>query len=255
MSESLDPVTAYDRIAPVFAELAGQRRAYLDAIERLIVAGIPPGSRSLLDVGAGNGSRARRIARDSGVSELTLLEPAIAMQQGSPEMVSLRAEDLHCLDRRFDVILCLWNVLGHIFPAAARVEVLRQFARVLSPQGKAFVDVNHRYNARQYGVLPTIARYVGDRFRWRSERGDVAVRWDLGGIACSTKGHVFTHREFQSLCASGGLKIDKRIAVDYATGCPRRWTTGGHLLYVLSRPASPSPPSDRERCAQPGPAA
>lgn len=58
----LDPVAAYDRIAPSFARLSEQRRAYLDAVERLIVSAIPAGSHSLLDIGAGDGVRSLGIA-------------------------------------------------------------------------------------------------------------------------------------------------------------------------------------------------
>ena len=57
----------------------------------------------------------------------------------------MRAEDLHLVQAEFDIITCLWNVLGHIFPFARRIEVLRKFARLLSPQGKLFIDVSHRY--------------------------------------------------------------------------------------------------------------
>src|SRR5579872_18567 len=147
MSDLLDPVAAYDRIAPVFAHLAEERRNYLGAVERLVAAAIPAGSSSLLDVGAGDGSRSKRIAQSRGILKLVLLEPAVAMQcAGRPdgEVWTMRAEDLHRVETRFDVILCLWNVLGHIFPAASRREVLRHFARLLSADGKAFIDVNHR---------------------------------------------------------------------------------------------------------------
>jgi len=41
----LDPVAAYDRIAPVFARVAEERRPYLAGIDRLVISGIPPGSR------------------------------------------------------------------------------------------------------------------------------------------------------------------------------------------------------------------
>src|SRR5258708_273556 len=178
----LDPVAAYNQIAPVFAELSRQRKAYLENVERLVISTIPAGSRSLLDVGAGDGSRARRIAQSRGISELMLLEPAVAMQSGRADIRTLRAEDLHSIETRFDVILCLWNVLGHIYPAAARIEALRQFARLLQPHGKAFVDVAHRYNARHYGVAPTAARFIHDLFAWREknvENGDVADSWDF----------------------------------------------------------------------------
>jgi 2-polyprenyl-3-methyl-5-hydroxy-6-metoxy-1,4-benzoquinol methylase len=193
----------------------------LASIDRLIASAMPEDSRSLLDVGAGDGTRARRIAQARQIPELTLLEPSRAMQ-GEPaagaRVLTLRAQDLHSVEGEFDVITCLWNVLGHVFPKDARIEVFRQFARLLSPDGRVFIDVSHRYNVRHYGI----------RFR-----GDVVVDWDVEGIKSSTVGHVFTHGEIRSLCRSAGLTIEQRYVVDYATGQRRRWAFEGHLLYVL----------------------
>ncbi len=148
---------------------------------------------------------------------------------------TMRAEDLRVAQTDFDIITCLWNVLGHIFPSVRRIEVLRQCARVLSPRGKLFVDVNHRYNARHYGALPTAVRFLHDRVFWSETNGDVVVAWNIGGTRCRTWGHVFTHGELRSLCLSAGLNIEKRFVVDYNTGEQRRRSLEGHLLYVLSR--------------------
>jgi 2-polyprenyl-3-methyl-5-hydroxy-6-metoxy-1,4-benzoquinol methylase len=230
----LDPVAAYDRIAPLFAELAQERKAFLEGVERLVISAIPAGSHSLLDVGAADGSRARRIAQCRDISDLMLLEPAVAMQRGGADIRTMRAEDLHAIETRFDVVLCLWNVLGHVFPASARIEVLRQFARLLPPHGKAFVDVAHRYNARHYGVARTVARFIHDLFASGNENGDVAVSWDFRGKRTATTGHVFTHREIASMCRSAGLNIERKLVLDYATGEERRWGFQGHLLYVLT---------------------
>jgi SAM-dependent methyltransferase len=236
----LDPVAAYDRIAPVFARLADQRKPYLDGIDQLILSAIPPGTCSMLDVGSGDGSRARRIAHSQGISELVLLEPSLAMQGShlaNAKAWTMRAEELHSVQAEFDVVTCLWNVLGHIFPAGARVEVLRQFARLLSPQGRIFVDLNHRYNARHYGPLPTTLRFLRDFVSWDEKNGDVVVTWDVDSEKCTTLGHVFIDKEFRSLARAAGLGIKKRFVVDYATGELRRWVWQGNLLYVL-RPAS-----------------
>jgi SAM-dependent methyltransferase len=235
MSVPLEPVAAYDLIAPGFARLAEQRRKYLDAVDALVVSGIPPRARSLLDVGAGDGIRSNRIAQRGGIAELTLVEPSLAMQKngsGDQRFRTMRAEDMRLLAPEFDVILCLWNVLGHIFPADARTEVLRQFVRLLSPRGRIFIDVHHRYNARQYGTLPTILRFLRDRLSGR-DNGDVQVSWGTGERRCLTKGHVFTRREIESLCRSAALKIENRFVIDYSTGKQRRWSPQGHLLYVL----------------------
>src|ERR1035438_6845071 len=98
VGEVLDPVDAYDRVAPRYACLAKQRAAYLDAIDRLVTAEIPPGSRSLLDVGAGDGARAGRIAAAGGLRDLVLLAPSGVMRSHCPAQANIwaiRAEDLH----------------------------------------------------------------------------------------------------------------------------------------------------------------
>ena len=234
----IDPVAAYDRIAPVYARLSAQRRAYLDAVERLIVAGIPADSRSILDVGAGDGTRAMRIAQAAGLERIVLLEPSARMRRSCPPaatMWAMRAEDLSRCQGSFDVVTCLWNVLGHILPSGARVEALSQFARLVAPAGRIFIDVNHRYNARHYGILPTAVRFVRDRIGPAGSHGDVRVAWDLAGHRAVTTGHVFTHPEFVRLCRAAGLNISQRFVVDYASGEIRRCSFEGHLLYVLQR--------------------
>jgi SAM-dependent methyltransferase len=232
----LEPVAAYDRISPVFAHLAESRRAYLDRVDQLVISEAPPDRQSLLDVGAGDGTRGCRIAQAIGVAEVVLLEPSLGMQGNETKeakMWNIRAEDLHSVQAEFDVIICLWNVLGHIFPSASRVEVLRQFSRLMSPRGKVFVDVNHRYNTRCYGMLKTAVRFLRDRLSPDERNGDVVVAWDIGEMRCATMGHVFSDPEFRSLCAAAGLNIEKRFTVDYVTGALRRWSWEGHLLYVL----------------------
>jgi 2-polyprenyl-3-methyl-5-hydroxy-6-metoxy-1,4-benzoquinol methylase len=231
----LDPVAAYDQIGPAFARIAERRRSYLDSIDRLVISEIPLGSRSLLDVGAGDGARARRIAQARDIAELVLVEPSAAMQGPDATFRTMRAEDLHLIDGEFDVITCLWNVLGHIFPAASRLEVLRQFARLVSPQGRIFVDLQHRYNARHYGAIPTILRFLRDQLSWSETNGDVVVAWNIDELHCTTRGHVFTHREFRSLAHAAALNIENRFIVDYATGECRPRSVEGHLLYVLGR--------------------
>ena len=233
-------------MAPVYASLADERRAYLDAVDRLIVAEIPPGSRSLLDVGAADGARGSRIARVTGVQDLVLLEPSAAMRSHCPAEATvwpIRAEDLNRRQATFDVITCLWNVLGHIFPSASRVEVLRQFARLASQSGKVFIDVNHRYNARHYGASATALRFLRDLVAPGDRNGDVTVTWNIEGTPCVTTGHVFTHAEFASLARAAGLSIEKRFVIDYATGQLPRRSWEGNLLYVLrSHPAESGTP-------------
>ena len=234
----LEPVLAYDRIAPSFQRLSKGREAYLAAVERLVALRIPPGAASLLDIGAGDGRRAQRIAQAAGVNRLVLLEPSAQMRNqwaAGLEGWPLRAEQLVDKNDSFDNITCLWNVLGHIFPRANRVDVLRNCNRLLSPQGLLFVDVNYRYNARHYGFIRTFLRLLKDRLQPRDANGDVIVRWNVDGSTYATQGHVFTHAEFREDARLAGLAVEERYSIDYRTGALRKLPFSGHLLYVLRK--------------------
>ena len=233
-----DPVSAYDHLAPHYAQLSVRRKAYLEAVEILILQRIPAGSRSVLDLGSGDGKRALRIARTRGIERLVMLEPSAAMPAqgaGHGELWPFRAEDLgpDTIPERFDVITCLWNVLGHITTAQKRQQAVSSAAHLLSQGGLLFLDVIHRYNLRSYGVIPTCARWIRDQLAWSDENGDVTAKW-LGGTI-NTYGHVFTHREIVQLAKAAGLEIEERIVVDYNHGKKHHFACLGNLLYVFRR--------------------
>lgn len=248
-----DPVAAYDRIAASYDQIAARRKPYLDGIDRLITQLIPAGSRSLLDIGAGDGRRGLQLAAARGIHTVVLVEPSDGMRAGHPrgrsgvESLPLRAEDLHQLPPGFDVIVCLWNVLGHVTTPSARIEVLRQCSRLISARGRIFIDVSHRYNSRHYGLVRTAARYVGDHVWPRETQGDVVVAWHDGPEPIHTVGHVFTDAEVSGMCRAAGLDVERRFIVDYATGLEQRHAWQGHLLYVLRSAAEVANDAVRSR--------
>jgi SAM-dependent methyltransferase len=237
-----DPVAAYDRLAAYYPDLSRRHDLYLRGVEREILSRIPKTSRSLLDVGAGDGTRALRITSQPGIEHVVLAEPSRAMAGKAAQGVEVwpvRAEELSSMPvenaERFDVITCLWNVLGHIPTPEKRLRALRALARLLSPQGKLFVDVNHRYNLSSYGTLPTTARWFRDLFSASESTGDVVAKWQAGNTTVSTHGHVFTHREVKRLADAAGLEMEERVVLDYDNGRTRRFAFQGNLLYVFRR--------------------
>lgn len=237
--EVLDPVAAYDRLAPYYSQFAKRRARYLRSVEEQIVLRIPAGASSLLDIGAGDGSRTMKIATSSGISRVVLVEASAKMASAVPagcELWRTRAEELNMgsISERFDVITCLWNVLGHIRGFENRAKALTAASQLLSPDGLLFLDVTHRYNARSYGILMTAARWVRDHISPNDDNGDVTARWKSAAGEISTYGHVFTDAEMRRLAASAGLKCVERVGIDYDTGamCPS-WQ--GNLFYVLRR--------------------
>jgi 2-polyprenyl-3-methyl-5-hydroxy-6-metoxy-1,4-benzoquinol methylase len=234
-----DPVAAYDHLAPEFPAFCKRRELYLRAVERQIVIRIPGDAQSLLDIGAADGTRAMRIAAGAKIARVVLVEPSPGMLSAAPnatELWRMKGENLdpEVINERFDVITCLWNVLGHVL-SAGRLRVLKAAAQLLSAHGKIFVDVNHRYNARSYGLLATCARWTKDTMNRTSQTGDVTVAWNLGTKNISTYGHVFRHREIMRLADTAGLELEQRIIVDYQDGSLHRLSWCGNLLYVFRR--------------------
>lgn len=235
-----DPVAAYDRLAPYYSHFSKRRAPYLRRVEEQIAARLPAGAKSLLDIGAGDGARAIRIASVAGISRVVLLEPSTKMSSQTPvgcEVWRRRAEDLDAdaIAERFDVITCLWNVLGHVPDFETRVRALRAAAQILSPDGLIFVDVIHRYNVRSYGATMTAARWLRDRTAPSDSNGDVKARWSTANGEISTYGHVFTDREVRRLADAAGLQHVRRLVIDYGTGNIRRASWMGNLLYVFRR--------------------
>lgn len=235
-----DPVHAYAKLAPHYSELCSKRERYLRAVEREIVARIPANAASLLDIGAGDGIRTKRIADASGIRRVVMVEPSAEMsrrQGNSLENWKLRAEDLRPAEicERFDVITCLWNVLGHVQGTEKRFHALRTIDQLLSPDGIFFLDITNRYNVRSYSVRRTAARFLRDHLLPSDENGDVLADWNVNGNRICTYGHVFTHREVQRLAAGADLQIVERIAIDYDDGALRQFSWQGNLLYVFRR--------------------
>lgn len=233
----LDVIEAYDRLGLGLAAIRAARQAYCDGIDQLILADLPAAASSLLDVGSGEGERAEAIARTADVDEITLLEPSAGMRslmQSPREIWTDRIEDLPPITRRFEVITCLWNVLGHVPSPEMRLQALRTMCSLLSPNGRLFLDVQNRYNARAYGTLSTFGRWLQDRIAPSPDNGDVTVRWKSNAGEVVTYGHVFTPHEMSKLIGAAGLKIVKQNFVDYGTGkiCDSQFS--GSMFFVLT---------------------
>ena len=229
----LDAVAAYDRIASEFRELSRKRRPYLDAVDAAILRRPPQRAAGravgLLDVGAGDGRRALRIAERAGIARVVLAEPSAGMRGLIPpgvEVWDARMEALPESPSKFDIVLCLWNVLGHVPSRELRIAGLRNLGRVCS--GLIFLDVLNRYNVAECGVGVVLGRLLSS-----SQSGDVPVKWRSLAGDVETRGHVFSANEIEGLFREAGLRVIDRIVLNYRTGRREAWAFAGSLLYVL----------------------
>ncbi len=256
-----DSVAAYDALAHHYSAIVAARRPYLDAVERIIIARAM-GAGSLLDIGAGDGVRTFKIVRSTGIPRVAIVEPSVGMRarlRNNALVWGCPISEMPDTDLRFDVITCLWNVLGHIPTTPERVSALAKARSLLSPGGLLFVDVNHRYNASTYGWARTLCRIAYDHMSWSDTNGDVSVCWNMPSQSVRTRGHLFVGREIEGLCRAAGLTITNRWVVSYENGSRKKIPLLGNLLYQLSHGQSRLPstcrpfPKDRRRPRLNGP--
>jgi len=226
----LDAVAAYDLVAPWYRDLSERRREYLDAVDAEIVRRVPRGAGSLIDCGAADGRRALAIAERAEISRVVLVEPSYGMRGLIPagiEVWNERIESLSDSGRKFDAVLCLWNVLGHVSGRELRVAALKNLARLCSAGGLIFLDVINQFNVAACGIGVVLRRMLisGD--------GDVPVTWRTSAGEVETRGHVFSTKEMKGLFREAQLVTVGRIVLNYKSGRRQAWTAGGNLLYVL----------------------
>lgn len=231
-------LAAYDAIAPLYEEYSEKYRAYLNAIDQMVIDRLTPGMR-LLDIGSGDGRRLKKITAHHQLKEVVAVEP-------SPQMAALCRQTtgfpVHMIcgdalvqlsETPFDAITALWNVFGHMADSAARLQTLKAMAKKLKPGGIIMLDVNNRHNQLSYGRLNVLKRRIIDALAFDERRGDAYFDWKIGDKTFPASGHLFTPREIERLFAQADLRIAERWSVNYKTGERSASPFNGQLFYVL----------------------
>lgn len=231
----------YDALAPHYREYSEKKNAYLKAIDELVISNIPTQAASLLDVGAGDGIRGMSIALNKGIKNVVLCDSSTEMVKKCKELNpkdtwQINAEDIKTENgQKFDVVLCLWNVLGHINSRENRIKALSKIKNLLTENGILFFDVNNRHNAVSYGWFSVFKRIISDFIKPDDKKGDTSFSWKIGDKVFPGKGHLFTPKEIKFLVKQSGLKIKRRLAVNYTNGKISNCVLKGQLFFIITK--------------------
>ena len=237
----LPSVTFYDTLSVIYDAELERRAPWVRRVEELIAGWAKSrGARSLIDFGAGNGRRTLRLMQAAH-----LAGTAIDVSPGMIDEARRLGVEAHVVDiaspafdatafggRKFDLVICTWNVLGHVEGSQSRLQAVRNMRAVLSPGGAIVLDVNNRYNAAHYGWPAVLKNLVGALLHPGKAGDFIANRQDPQGRIMHTFVHVFSRSELHRLCADAGLVPVEEHFLDYDTGQSRtRWS--GQMCFLI----------------------
>jgi len=146
----------YDCIAEEYEDISFKKLRYLLAVEKFVLTRVVEvDAKNLLDVGSGDGKRLARILEQHQFEIVTAVEPSVNMFRKLEEL-NLKIEIQNSTienfktEKKYDLILCLWNVIGHTDDLDKFLLQLRTF---LKPGGTVIIDFNNKFNIKQYGLI------------------------------------------------------------------------------------------------------
>jgi 2-polyprenyl-3-methyl-5-hydroxy-6-metoxy-1,4-benzoquinol methylase len=230
----------YTKFAPFYEKYSSIKRNYIYTINNFIKSESKLHLK-MADVGSGDGKRSKEVAESIQASNLTLIDNsdgmvAIAKNINGANVVFADISDIKFKpDDKYEIVTCLWNVLGHISTAEKRKIALMNLTDLMEDNGLLFIDVNNRYNISNYGLKAVLRNICNDIFRFNKNKGDFELNLDTKNGRIQTKVHIFNPFEMNKLLKSAGLKITKRQTINYKTGEKSSSFWGGQLVYKLSK--------------------
>ena len=224
-------VDYYNTISKAYRDISSSRQTYLDAIDDYIIEEIGQAD-SFLDVGAGDGRRSFKIAAGVKAEQVTLLDnsPQIAANIATHESIEVVIESIENFKtkNKYNLITCLWNVLGHVGDKAARQMFFKRAKELLAVGGHLVLDVNNRYNINHYGNKNVMNNLSKDL-----KLDETAGWFNLGTEENKTLVYVHAPLEIEAMAEKEGLSVKKVEYIDYKTGDKMETFFEGQLLYYI----------------------
>ena len=233
MRDAISSEKLYDVFAGSYLGYSESRKAYLTSVDDIICE--TAGNRKrYMDIGAGDGRRSMYIADKVRAEEIVLLDSSETMLSKAREEQRVRKKIASITNyssiREFDLVTCLWNVLGHIPTRELRQEALLRIQKLLSDGGLLAMDVNNRYNVAQYG-LRAVFKNMWNDVCWQPTRGMFPLV--LGG--CTSQVYIHSPFELTIAAAKCGLKLRRKYYVHYCDGSIRKGFLSGQTLYFFEK--------------------
>jgi len=235
--------TLYNTMAPFYDEYRSRKQNFLNSIDEIIISYVK-NVDIMLDIGSGNGKRGYKISKKLKVKMLILTDNSSEMIRECKKLaddgisiVQIDALNINKLnlDKKPELITCLSNVLAHVDKPENRMNALVSMRKVLSDKGVLFMDVNNRYNWKNYGKINVFRNIIKDLISPRSTNGDYDFVMNINNSKIPATAHIFNPLEIELLIKKSGLKILRKFFIDYDSGKIVKNFWNGQILYILAK--------------------
>lgn len=230
-----DSKTYYNSIANTYTIQSKNRIAYLDAVDDFIIKDRKHQKiDAYLDIGSGDGRRGLKIASALNITNTTLLDNSDKMLDGICLLDTIKVVESSIFEfsssQKFDLITCLWNVIGH-FPTRASMHLFfKNVNKLLNNNGVFIFDVNNRYNIAHYGTESVMRNIQNDHFK------KIDSGWfTIGDKTLKTKVYIHSPFDIYDYLKGLDLIIEDTFYLDYNSGINKDTFFEGQLLYKIRK--------------------
>lgn len=228
----------YDSLAPGYRNYSRSRLLYLNAVDSVVRQYLTPES-SVIDFGSGDGVRVHSIAKNI-TSKLCLVENSCNMitkiKDQYPRTLILNQDfaDVNFqTGKKYDIAICLWNVLGHLGNEQRVLTGLTNIRKSVRKNGIVILDINNRHNISQYKIK-AVKNIIKDVFTYKFANGDIKFNISINGQNIPSYVHIFNKHEIEKLINAAGFEIKSTFYINYANGSFENSPLFGQLCYVLT---------------------
>lgn len=228
----------YDSLAPGYRNYSQSRLLYLNAVDSVVRQYLTPES-SVIDFGSGDGVRVHNIAKNI-TYKLCLVENSCNMitkiKDQYPRALILNQDfaDVNFqTGKKYDIAICLWNVLGHLGNEQRVLTGLTNIRKTVRKNGIVILDINNRHNISQYKIK-AVKNIIKDVFTYKFANGDIKFNISINGQNIPSYVHIFNKHEIEKLIDAAGFEIKSGVYINYANGDIEKSPLFGQLCYVLT---------------------
>lgn len=232
----------YDAFAEEYRNYSATKSKYIAAVDRLVIERFAGKVGTVIDFGAGDGVRGAHVFeqfRGRRLYQADISDAMVAKCEllgAAEEVWNIKHVGWFQTNVRADLIMSLWNVLGHVPSTEERVKTLSTLRRLMKPGASLVFDVNNRHY-EGYGYWTSLGRRFLDGLLPDYTRGDVEFTWTIDGTEYPASGHFFTAAEVRDLLERAGFHLREVLSVDYNDGSVHRMLSKGQLFFVAENRA------------------